>query len=205
MAINPEESLAPAQMPASHVGSTLQDLLAETCQYLTPPDMERIRHAYELASRAHRVVVRFSGAPYIQHPLEVALLLADMRIDADGIVAALLHDVVEDTDYTLEELSTQFGEAVANIVDGVTKFDTLAGKHGEGQFIATESAAFTPSLPESPEQVEQRQCQARDLKRRQRSETVRKMLLAMAEDPRVVVLKLADRLHNMSTLSEMNK
>src|SRR5437588_8265485 len=100
--------------------------------------MERIEGGYGLAKKAHTGVLRRSGEPYIQHPLEVALLLADMRIDADGIVAALLHDVVEDTDYTLEELSTQFGEAVANIVDGVTKFDTLAGKHGEGQFIASE-------------------------------------------------------------------
>src|SRR5437868_11450116 len=125
MAINPEESLAPAHMPASHVGSTLQDLLAETCQYLTPLDMERIEHAYDLASRAHRGVVRRSGEPYIQHPLEVALLLADMRIDADGIIAALLHDVVEDTTYSLEDLREQFGAAVASIVDGVTKFDAL--------------------------------------------------------------------------------
>ena len=198
MTINPDGSVAISHM-------TLEHLLAETGQYLSPREMETIQRAYEVANEAHRGVVRISGDPYIQHPLEVALLLADMRIDADGIVAALLHDVVEDTDYTLEELSTQFGEAVANIVDGVTKFDTLAGKHGEGQFIAAESAAFTPSLPESPEQVEQRQRQARDLKRRQRSETVRKMLLAMAEDPRVVVLKLADRLHNMRTLSVMNQ
>ena len=70
-------------------------------------------------------VLRRSGEAYIQHPLEVALLLADMRIDADGIVAALLHDVVEDTTYSLEDLREQFGEAVANIVDGVTKFDAL--------------------------------------------------------------------------------
>src|SRR5947209_6164988 len=197
MTINPDGSVAISHM-------TLEHLLAETGQYLSPREMETIQRAYEVANEAHRGVVRISGDPYIQHPLEVALLLADMRIDADGIVAALLHDVVEDTDYTLEELSTQFGEAVANIVDGVTKFDTLAGKHGEGQFIAAESAAFTPSLPESPEQVEQRQRQAKELKRRQRSETVRKMLLAMAEDPRVVVLKLADRLHNMRTLEVMN-
>src|SRR5436853_3093207 len=156
MAVDPEESLTPTQMPFPK-GSTLQDLLAETRQYLAPQDVERIERAYELAKQAHRGVARRSGEPYIQHPLEVALLLADMRIDADGIIAALLHDVVEDTTYALEELSTQFGEAVANIVDGVTKFDTLAGKHGEGQFIAAESAAFTPSLPESPEQVEQRQ------------------------------------------------
>src|ERR1700730_18796062 len=137
MAINPEESLAPAHMPASHVGSTLQDLLAETHQYLTPLDMERIERAYDLASRAHRGVVRRSGEPYIQHPLEVALLLADMRIDADGIIAALLHDVVEDTDFTLDDLRARFGGAVADIVDGVTKFDTLAGRHGATPFMVS--------------------------------------------------------------------
>ncbi len=143
-------------------------------------------------------VMRRSGEPFIQHPLEVALLLADMRIDADSIVAALLHDVVEDTRYTLDDLRQQFGDAVANIVDGVTKFDALAGKAGPEVAIST-------ITPQTPEQVEQRQRLARELKRRQRSETVRKMLLAMAEDPRVVVLKLADRLHNMRTLSVMNQ
>src|SRR6266702_6800801 len=156
MTVNPDESVAISHM-------TLEHLLAETGQYLSPREMETIQRAYEVANEAHRGVVRISGDPYIQHPLEVALLLADMRIDADGIVAALLHDVVEDTDYTLEELSAHFGEAVANIVDGVTKFDTLAGKHEEGQFIAPDSdpGIFTTSLPETPEQIEQRQHQAR--------------------------------------------
>src|SRR6266496_1148301 len=216
MAINPEESLAPAHMPASHVGSTLQDLLAETCQYLTPLDMERIERAYDLASRAHRGVVRRSGEPYIQHPLEVALLLADMRIDADGIIAALLHDVVEDTTYSLEDLRKQFGAAVASIVDGVTKFDALVP--GVAATAPSANAQIKVVQDTSVEDVansqntvvkqaqddEQEPQQIRDFKRRQRSETVRKMLLAMAEDPRVVVLKLADRLHNMRTLDVMN-
>jgi guanosine-3',5'-bis(diphosphate) 3'-pyrophosphohydrolase len=204
MAANPDEFLALPQM-------TLEHLLEETRQYLSPSEMERIQRAYEVANLAHRGVVRRSGDPYIQHPLEVALLLADMRIDADGIVAALLHDVVEDTDFTLEELRQQFGGAVANIVDGVTKFDALAGKPAAGaKLIATSSKregdreAIDGSQAETPEQMEQRQKQTHELKRRQRSETVRKMLLAMAEDPRVVVLKLADRLHNMRTLSVMN-
>ena len=185
---------------------TLKDLLTETGQYLSPHEMETIQRAYAVANEAHRGKMRIFGDPYIQHPLEVALLLAGLRIDADAIVAALLHDVVEDTDYTLEELSAQFGEAVANIVDGVTKFDTLAGRHAEGQFIAPASDEGAPALAaeETPEQIKRRQRQARDLKGRQRSETVHKMLLAMAEDPRVVVLKLADRLHNMRTLSVMN-
>ena len=203
MAINPEESLAPMHMATPPQGSTLQDLLAETSQYLTPKDMERIERAYELANRAHRGTRRRSGEAYIQHPLEVALLLADMRIDADGITAALLHDVVEDTTYSLEDLREQFGEAVTNIVDGVTKFDALIPGATAGPADAEKFTSQNNEL--APAQVEeQRRQQAKELKRRQRSETVRKMLLAMAEDPRVVVLKLADRLHKMRTLAVMN-
>ncbi|GCF07480.1 RelA/SpoT family protein [Dictyobacter arantiisoli] len=178
---------------------TIQDLLTETRQYLTPEDMEKIQRAYDLAHRAHKGALRRSGEPYIQHPLEVALLLAGMRIDADGIVSALLHDVVEDTEYSLEDLREQFGSSVAHIVDGVTKFDTLAGtkpaKSGqEGASTAVEDqATLTAGVP--PSLVD---------KRRIRTETVRKMLLAMAEDPRVVVVKLADRLHNMRTLGAMS-
>jgi len=203
MTINPDESVAISRM-------TLEDLLAETRQYLSPADLEKIQRAYEVADEAHKGIMRRSGEPYIQHPLEVALLLADMRIDADGIVAALLHDVVEDTDFTLDELRARFGGAVADIVDGVTKFDTLAGKNGAESFLASsernqEKGTYSHTAAETPEQLEQRQYLVREQQRRQRSETVRKMLLAMAEDPRVVVLKLADRLHNMRTLSVMNQ
>ncbi|HEY4383161.1 MAG TPA: RelA/SpoT family protein [Ktedonobacteraceae bacterium] len=180
-------NLAPSKL-------TLKDLLQETGLYLTAEDQEKIRRAYELADKAHQGVVRHSGEPYIQHPLEVAFLLADMRIDADGIVSALLHDVVEDTSYSLEDIRDRFGPAVANIVDGVTKFNTLAGKpqptsSGASPDAGAEVQVQPPSLVD---------------KRRMRTETVRKMLLAMAEDPRVVVLKLADRLHNMRTLSAMS-
>src|SRR6266704_4186005 len=164
---------------------TIEDLLAETKQYLSQQDTEEIQRAYELANQAHEGVIRRSGEPYIQHPLEVALLLAEMRIDADGIAAALLHDVVEDTVYTLDDLRRQFGNAIANIVDGVTKFNVLAGKPAP-------RGSDSQALPSA------------DNKRRQRAETVRKMMLAMAEDPRVVVLKLADRLPNMRTLAAMN-
>src|SRR5713226_9953348 len=202
MTINPDESVAISRM-------TLEDLLAETRQYLSPADLEKIQRAYEVANEAHKGIMRRSGEPYIQHPLEVALLLADMRIDADGIVAALLHDVVEDTDFTLDDLRARFGGAVADIVDGVTKFDTLAGKNGAESFLASsernqEKGTYGHTAAETPEQLEQRQYLVREQQRRQRSETVRKMLLAMAEDPRVVVLKLADRLHNMRTLGVMN-
>ena len=203
MAINPEESLAPMHMATPPQGSTLQDLLAETSQYLTPKDMERIERAYELANRAHKGTRRRSGEAYIQHPLEVALLLADMRIDADGITAALLHDVVEDTSYSLEDLRAQFGESVTNIVDGVTRFDALipgvVASPADDEKLTNQNNELALAQVE-----EQRRQQAKEMKRRQRSETVRKMLLAMAEDPRVVVLKLADRLHNMRTLAVMN-
>src|SRR3989440_8220646 len=214
MAINPEESLAPMHMPTPPQGSTLQDLLAETSQYLTPKDMERIERAYELANRAHKGTRRRSGEAYIQHPLEVALLLADMRIDADGIIAALLHDVVEDTTYSLEDLRKQFGATVASIVDGVTKFDALMSGGAATapsanaeikQDTAVEDVTNSQNtVVKQPQDDEQGPQQIRDFKRRQRSETVRKMLVAMAEDPRVVVLKLADRLHNMRTLDVMN-
>ncbi len=204
MAINPDESLAPMQMPDHHDGNTLQDLLAETRQYLAPEELERIERAYELASRAHQGVLRRSGGPYIQHPLEVALLLADMRIDADGIAAALLHDVVEDTHYSLDDLQAQFGTAVTNIVDGVTKFDALVPGVTSTVSSATTEKTDLDMVLQEVQNDEQRRQQAREMKQRQRSETVRKMLLAMAEDPRVVVLKLADRLHNMRTLEVMN-
>src|SRR5579875_690910 len=181
--IVPGKNVIPSQV-------TLEDLLAETQQYLTEQDLERIRCAYALAKKAHAGVVRRSGEPFIQHPLEGALLLAGMRIDADGNIAALLHDVVEDTDYSLDALRAQFGAEVATIVDGVTKFEALAGKRESAGHINAAGEQDRP-LPSTVD------------KRRQRTETVRKMLLAMAEDPRVVVLKLADRLHNMRTLAAM--
>src|SRR5215469_12623665 len=160
MAVNPgeEESIA-----FSHV--TVEDLLAEVRQYLTPHDMEAIQRAFYVANQAHLGTIRRSGEPYIQHPLEVAFLLADMRIDADSIVAALLHDVVEDTDFTLDELKQQFGDTVANIVDGVTKFDTLAGdpnaptdEIGAKKVTRRQthplSRPVNPGLPGTTEQVE---------------------------------------------------
>ncbi len=178
--VSRETKLIPSQI-------TLETLLAEARQYLASQDLEGIQRAYDLANEAHGGAVRRSGEPYIQHPLEVALLVARMRIDADGIIAALLHDVVEDTYHTLDELSALFGPALANIVDGVTKFDAIAERQSKEHVASPDSPAPSPID-----------------KRRQRTETVRKMLLAMAEDPRVVVLKLADRLHNMRTLSAMN-
>lgn len=192
MTVNPNEALALPQV-------SLEQLLAETRQYLAPKDMESIQRAYEMANRAHMGASRRSGEPFIQHPLAVAFLLAGMRIDADGIMAALLHDVVEDTSYTLDDLREQFGTAVANIVDGVTKFNALTGEpltESSDVSEGTSNGAVLLSHATSTKELMEN-------KRRQGVETVRKMLLAMAEDPRVVVLKLADRLHNMRTLGVM--
>src|SRR5579859_1467977 len=183
---------------------TLEDLLTETRRYLAPQDLEKIQRAYDLANQAHKGAVRRSGEPYIQHPLEVALLLAGMRIDADGIVSALLHDVVEDTDYSLDDLRGQFGNAVATIVDGVTKFDALAGEPVHPRSLEGLPEMASPTDNGHDKSVPTAAPLSAADKRRLRTETVRKMLLAMAEDPRVVVLKLADRLHNMRTLSAMS-
>ncbi len=127
---------------------------------------KKIKKAYELACVAHGDQRRVSGVPYILHPTSVACILADMGMDTDSIVAALLHDTVEDTDVTLDDLSDQFGEEVAALVDGLTKI---------------------------------RKIQYTDREERQ-AENVRKMLIAMSNDIRVIIIKLADRLHNMRTI-----
>lgn len=129
-------------------------------------NMEKLEKAYALAVSAHEGQMRASGEPYVSHPLEVAYILADLEMDCDTLVGALLHDVVEDTDYTLADINREFGEEVGVIVDGVTKL-------GKIQYTTAEE---------------------------QQVENLRKMFLAMAKDVRVVLIKLADRLHNMRTI-----
>ena len=147
--------------------------------------LARIRHAYELAAKSHGEQRRKTGDPYIQHPLAVAFLLADLGMDTDTIAAGLLHDVVEDTDITLEQIAHLFGEQVANLVDGVTKLE-----HIEDQ-ISKEHRDRVMARNERP-------------RGEQESESLRKMFLAMAEDIRVIIIKLADRLHNMRTIEGLS-
>jgi len=137
--------------------------------YLPPPDIALVERAFEFSDTAHRGQFRKSGEPYITHPLAVASILSQWRLDAQGLAAALLHDVMEDTSVTKLELETTFGKPVADMVDGVSKLDQI-------EFTSREDA---------------------------QAESFRKMLLAMARDVRVILIKLADRLHNMRTLDAM--
>jgi GTP diphosphokinase / guanosine-3',5'-bis(diphosphate) 3'-diphosphatase len=146
----------------------LSELLPKT-SYLSDGDREVLVRAHEVAERAHKGQFRLSGEPYIEHPLAVAGILADLRLDADTLAAALLHDTVEDTDVTLEWLRAEFGDHVARLVNGVTKLGKIHMR--------------------SREQVQ--------------AENIRKMLVAMAEDIRVVLIKLGDRLHNMRTVEAL--
>ncbi|MBQ3268036.1 MAG: bifunctional (p)ppGpp synthetase/guanosine-3',5'-bis(diphosphate) 3'-pyrophosphohydrolase, partial [Atopobiaceae bacterium] len=145
--------------------------LERTCErYLGPAEMAKIADAYSFAAESHRDQRRRSGEPYINHPVEVALILAsDLQMDEDVICAALLHDTVEDTPATLEDLEARFGAQVAELVDGVTKLTS----------IDVDSTDAKQAL------------------------NLRKMFLAMSHDIRVVIIKLADRLHNMRTLAAL--
>lgn len=136
---------------------------------MTENDVSLVEKAYFIAKKAHEGQFRFSGEPYIIHPVSVAIILYNLGMDGESMAAALLHDVVEDTDMTKENIQEEFGEDVANLVEGVTKLGKVP--------------IFT--------------------KEEQQAENVRKMLMAMSQDIRVIIIKLADRIHNMRTLSFM--
>ena len=144
-----------------------QELISSVRKYHPSTDISMIEKAYKVASEAHKDQKRKSGEPYIIHPLCVAIILADLELDKETIVAGLLHDAVEDTWMTYEEVEKEFGGEVALLVDGVTKIGQLSY---------------------SSDKVEMQ------------AESLRKMFLAMAKDIRVIMIKLADRLHNMRTL-----
>ena len=148
------------------------DLILRVKKYHPSDDISLIEKAYKVASEAHKDQLRKSGEPYIIHPLYVAIILADLEMDKETIAAGLLHDVVEDTIMTEQEIKEQFGEEVALLVDGVTKLQKL-------QFMGN---------GDQPDRLEMQ------------AENLRKMFLAMAKDIRVILIKLADRLHNMRTL-----
>src|SRR5688500_1941815 len=152
-------------------------LLEQVARYLSPGDVEAVRRAFEFAQDAHAGQDRESGDPYITHPVAVAETLAELQLDTATICAALLHDVAEDTAVSIDDLETRFGLEVARLVDGVTKLSKVPWFNERGDPV---------------EQPMDRQTIW--------AESMRKMFLAMADDIRVVLIKLADRLHNMRTL-----
>ena len=158
--------------------ATLSDLLDKASSYLSEDRLQLVEQAYDFAAAQHEGQVRKSGEPYIEHPLNAALFLADLQQDSTTLAAALLHDVIEDCGMSREELSDLFGPEVSRLVDGVTKLTRLD--------LLSENR--------STEEISDSHAQA---------ESIRKMLVAMAEDVRVVVIKLADRLHNMKTLAPL--
>ncbi|MEO1575538.1 MAG: bifunctional (p)ppGpp synthetase/guanosine-3',5'-bis(diphosphate) 3'-pyrophosphohydrolase, partial [Pseudomonadota bacterium] len=147
----------------------LRGLLGKAKTYLPREQIEVVRRAYEFGAKAHTGQTRKSGERYISHPVAVASILADLHLDYESIVAAILHDVIEDTGISKEEIADKFGREIAELVDGVSKLDQIRFKS----------------------------------KAEAKAESLRKMMLAMAQDIRVILLKLADRLHNMRTLGHM--
>ena len=159
---------APGNAVQTAAAASFAALLAKI-DYLSANDIEDIRRAYRFADEAHLGQMRSSGAPYITHPIAVAGLCADWKLDAQALMAALMHDVLEDCGVTKIEMAEKFGVAVADLVDGLTKLEKL-------EF---------------------------DNREENQAESFRKMLLAMARDVRVILIKLADRTHNMRTMADM--
>ena len=179
------------------VAVPLENLIEHLPETFSLADRELVQRAYRVADEAHREQKRNSGEPYINHCLAVANILADLRVPPEVVAAGLLHDTVEDTEVTLDDIRRDFGEVVASLVDGVTKLTNLPRVSHNG-LDGSESAKS------SSNEVELLKPQA-PLGRRADvvSETLRKTFLAMGDDVRVVLIKLADRLHNMRTLGYM--
>ncbi len=156
-------------LPGVRRSTGIGGLLDKVETYLPPAQIERVREAYEFGADRHRGQTRVSGEPYITHPVAVAGILADLHLDGDTLIAAILHDVIEDTPTAKAEIAAAFGDIVADLVDGVSKLDQI-------QFKNREEA---------------------------QAESFRKMVFAMVRDIRVIMVKLADRMHNMRTLGVM--
>lgn len=151
--------------------TSIDGLIEKISAYLNPEQVERVKQAFEFGAVAHKGQTRKAGGDYIWHPVAVAEILAEYKLDHESLIAAILHDVVEDTPYTKKEIIEQFGESVADMVEGVTKLAKV-------QFKSAKEA---------------------------KAESFQKMMLAMSRDIRVILIKLADRLHNMRTMGAMRR
>jgi GTP pyrophosphokinase len=180
-----------------------RDLISCVQKYHPSDDISMIAKAYQMAGQAHKGQMRKSGEPYIVHPLHVAIILADLELDKETIIAGLLHDVVEDTLMTEEDLFREFGEDVALLVDGVTKLDQLP-LSGPGNYGGKDSADGKNAAGKDAAAGKDSARKDSDVKLEMQAENLRKMFLAMAKDIRVIMIKLADRLHNMRTLKYQN-
>ena len=154
---------------AKYKSATLQSICDTVSSYYPDGKLDLIKKAYTFAEEAHKGQLRSSGEPYMIHPTDVAQTLADLRLDIPSVVTGLLHDTVEDTHATLEQIEKEFGKDIAELVDGVTKLSKITFKTSEEK----------------------------------QAENFRKMILAMAKDIRVIIVKLADRLNNMRTLEHL--
>lgn len=185
----------------------IETLLTNLPKSYSPADKELVERAYNFANLAHADQTRASGEPYINHCLSVAKILAEMRVPPQVVAAGLLHDVVEDTNIELDDIQKDFGEEVSKLVDGVTKLTQLPRvSRGDQQKKILLKEQKEREIAErkgeiAPEEEEERRLKSR--KHDLSSETLRKTFLAMGEDVRVVLIKLADRLHNMRTLSHL--
>lgn len=168
------------------VTTTIESIIERVLEYNPEANVELIERAYRFAEKAHAGQTRLSGAPYITHPLEAARILADLEMDSASIAAGLLHDVIEDQDVKLELLEKEFGPEVARLVDGVTKLKLADFELGPGVEAEKSEGA-----------------KKKHVEFHRSAENLRKIFLAMARDLRVMVIKLADRLHNMMTLSAL--
>ena len=169
------------------------NLLDQLPEHFTLADRQLVQRAYRTAKEAHHKQVRQSGEPYINHCLAVASILAELRVPLEVVVAGLLHDTVEDTTVSLDDLRRDFGDTVANLVNGVTKLTNLPRvSRGDQHFDKEEKTDET--------RLREERLNAKNRKQELKSETLRKTFLAMGDDVRVVLIKLADRLHNMRTL-----
>jgi len=152
----------------------INELLLKAGEYLPEEKVRLVEAAHKRAQEAHQGQLRLSGEAYVEHPLQAAMTLAELHLDAETLAAALLHDVLEDCDISLEQIEKEFGSQISSLVDGVTKLRGIGNRMTDGQ-IRTQS----------------------------QNQNLRKMLVAMSKDVRVILIKLADRLHNMSTLSAL--